>query len=307
METISNVVNTVSQTATKAIWGEQNETAGNEPVSGVQGKGTATDPFDKGNSEDPTDPTTRNETAGQEPVSGLRGKGTATEPFDQGNLADSTNTATLPIREKSSTETSDVASSLAVRPDENNTAGLAGTANLSDTLSKTTGTDLKTDTVSGSKNEPGLAGFTNDRIIDPEDKSQLPTIVSNVTSSTPADSQSAGITGTENLSDTLAKTNPPVSSPVTSPKSTPALGQEGVDPLGSAKGTGVLHTKSSGTADGGDFDATKPGAGKEAERLMESKGESSAPTDKTETSPSGDKEKVSKMEKLKEKLHIKKH
>jgi len=56
METITNVVNSVSQTATKAIWGEQNnettgnETAGNEPVSGVQGKGTATEPYDQGNS-----------------------------------------------------------------------------------------------------------------------------------------------------------------------------------------------------------------------------------------------------------------
>lgn len=49
METITNVVNTVSTTATKAIWGEQNETAGNEPVSGVQGKGTATEPYDQGN------------------------------------------------------------------------------------------------------------------------------------------------------------------------------------------------------------------------------------------------------------------
>ncbi|KAL1592625.1 hypothetical protein SLS60_011041 [Paraconiothyrium brasiliense] len=339
METISNVVNSVSQTATKAIWGEQqnNETAGNEPVSGVQGKGTATEPYDKGNSEDPTDPATRNETAGEEPVSGLQGKGTATDPFDQGNSADATNTATLPIREKSSsTDTSGVDSSLAVRPDENNTAGLAGTANLSDTLSKT-GTNLKTDTVSGGKNEPGLAGFSNDPVIDPKDTSQLPAVVSNATTdntltSTPADSQSAGMTGTQNLSDTLAKTNPPVSSPITSPKITSTTGQEGGDLLGSAKGTGEQHVKSTGTAaDGGDFDATKPGAGKEADRtseqkrsrgdsiravleradmvtgLMESKGESAATADKTETSPSGEKEKVSKMEKLKEKLHIKKH
>ena len=52
METISNVVNT----ATKAIWGEQatntttaNETGGNEPVSGLQGKGTVDEPYDQGN------------------------------------------------------------------------------------------------------------------------------------------------------------------------------------------------------------------------------------------------------------------
>lgn len=34
---------------------------------------------------DPTASATQNETAGKEPVSGLEGKGTATEPFDLGN------------------------------------------------------------------------------------------------------------------------------------------------------------------------------------------------------------------------------
>jgi hypothetical protein len=52
METVNNVVNAAS----KAIWGEQNpqtttgnETAGQEPVSGMQGKGNADSPFDQGN------------------------------------------------------------------------------------------------------------------------------------------------------------------------------------------------------------------------------------------------------------------
>jgi hypothetical protein len=56
METITNAVSAVSATATKAIWGEQpsnetggNETGGNEPASGVQGKGTPTEPYDGGN------------------------------------------------------------------------------------------------------------------------------------------------------------------------------------------------------------------------------------------------------------------
>ncbi|KFH44185.1 hypothetical protein ACRE_050410 [Hapsidospora chrysogenum ATCC 11550] len=44
-------------------------------------------------------------------------------------------------------------------------------------------------------------------------------------------------------------------------------------PMGSATGTGQQHVKSTGVAaDGGDFDATKPGAGKEAERILEEKG-----------------------------------
>lgn len=56
METITNVASNVVTTASKAIWGEQkpaaamdNETAGQEPVNGVQGKGTPEEPFDQGN------------------------------------------------------------------------------------------------------------------------------------------------------------------------------------------------------------------------------------------------------------------
>lgn len=55
METINNVV----QKATTAIWGEDDtshqlqsvETHGDEPMSGVQGKGAVNDPFDAGNRE----------------------------------------------------------------------------------------------------------------------------------------------------------------------------------------------------------------------------------------------------------------
>lgn len=49
METISNV----AAAASKVIFGESktdNETAGQEPVSGEQGRGTPNEPFDKGNS-----------------------------------------------------------------------------------------------------------------------------------------------------------------------------------------------------------------------------------------------------------------
>ena len=90
METISNVVSTAS----KVIWGEQNtttanETAGTEPASGLQGKGTVDEPYDQGNSSKAISgqqiTATGNETAGAEPVSGLKGKGTVEEPFDQGN------------------------------------------------------------------------------------------------------------------------------------------------------------------------------------------------------------------------------
>lgn len=53
---IMQTVNQVIDSASKAIWGDkisqqQQEQHGSEPVSGVTGKGTATDPYDAGNRE----------------------------------------------------------------------------------------------------------------------------------------------------------------------------------------------------------------------------------------------------------------
>jgi hypothetical protein len=241
----------------------------------------------------------------------------------------------LPIREKtSSTDITDSTPTLATRPDETNTAGLAGTENLSETLAKThlskTDTDLKPSVVSAAKAEPPLAGFSASRSIDPADKSQLPAEVSNattgdsLTSSTPATSQSAGPTGTLNLSDTLAKTNPPTLSPTTSPKASPAadIGNASQDMLGTTKGTGehTISPVSSGTVPAGITESSRTSNSKSTTRsrgdslravleradmvtgIMESKGVEDK--EKKEESPSGEKEKVSKMEKLKEKLHI---
>jgi len=82
METISNV----AAAASKAIWGEQtatqqNETAGQEPISGQQGKGTANEPFDQGNTDLSTQ---KSESASQEPISGHLAKTPTAEPFGQG-------------------------------------------------------------------------------------------------------------------------------------------------------------------------------------------------------------------------------
>ena len=61
METITNLASNAASTASKLIYGDQtktdetvdqtknNETAGKEPISGEQGMGTATHPFDQGN------------------------------------------------------------------------------------------------------------------------------------------------------------------------------------------------------------------------------------------------------------------
>ncbi|KAG5925912.1 hypothetical protein E4U42_003819 [Claviceps africana] len=85
------------------------------------------------------------------------------------------------------------------------------------------------------------------------------------------------------------------------------------------KGTGDLYVKTSGlAADGGNFDVTKPGAGKEADRLMEEKGlhretANSSKAPKSDAAPSsaannGQKahEKPSIKDRVKDKLHINK-
>ncbi|KAE9961373.1 hypothetical protein EG328_003470 [Venturia inaequalis] len=95
-----------------------------------------------------------------------------------------------------------------------------------------------------------------------------------------------------------------------------SVSHEGGGQHGRAEGTGEQWVKSTGlAAEGGDFDATKPGAGKEANRILEEKGikkddhgkmatdDGSSP-DLGSGSDDTPGKKESKMAKLKEKLHI---
>ncbi|KAI9703128.1 MAG: hypothetical protein M1836_007693 [Candelina mexicana] len=91
-------------------------------------------------------------------------------------------------------------------------------------------------------------------------------------------------------------------------------GQAGGDPHGENKenkGTGEQWVKTSGLAsDGGDFDAAKPGAGKEADRLLEKKGvhrdPGSGKADPEGSKPmaGGEEAKPSMGDKIKAKLHM---
>jgi len=77
METISNIASNATTTVSTLIYGEQNnETAGKEPVSGHQGQGTATDPYDHGNLPTPMQPSFQDKS----PVSGPS-KATAENDF----------------------------------------------------------------------------------------------------------------------------------------------------------------------------------------------------------------------------------
>ncbi|POR37167.1 Uncharacterized protein TPAR_02623 [Tolypocladium paradoxum] len=80
-----------------------------------------------------------------------------------------------------------------------------------------------------------------------------------------------------------------------------------------SEGTGEQYVKTTGfAADGGDFDAAKPGAGREADRLLEQKGahheggpnkDAHKDTHKDTSSSSGGKDKPSLGERIKNKLH----
>jgi len=90
------------------------------------------------------------------------------------------------------------------------------------------------------------------------------------------------------------------------PDQSESAGQEGGGEHGKEKGTGEKYVRSTGlAADGGDFDATRPGAGREATRLMEEKGlhKSKDGGDDPDAGKPPPPE-PSKMEKLKDKLHI---
>jgi len=90
-----------------------------------------------------------------------------------------------------------------------------------------------------------------------------------------------------------------------------SVAHEGGAPHGSSKGTGQEVVKASGVAaEGGDFDASKPGAGSEATRLLEEKGihktvGNQGPPEVGADTSTDSGAKVSKMEKIKEKLHLK--
>ncbi|KAF2122939.1 hypothetical protein BDV96DRAFT_11820 [Lophiotrema nucula] len=258
MESITNAASSVATTVSKTIWGEQN----------------------------PQNPTPGNETAGQEPISGLEGKGTATEPFDQGNAETATSSSVPKLTSDNPTSSSNLTSS-------------------TPTTNESPITERKDamDSISPNTNNASNAGATDP--LQTTDKTGASGALSNPTKGSdviPTESQHPGAA--------------PTSGGITHQK------QQGADRPGKEHGTGEEWVKTSGlAADGGDFDATKPGAGKEATRLFEDKGlTKSVPGEEPKSTGkgsfdapshssdvSGEKEKVPLKEKVKQKLHIGSH
>lgn len=279
METITNVASTITTTASKAIWGDQpanqttqgNETAGKEPISGQQGKGTADDPYDQGNVATP---------GVADENKGTIGNYRATET----TLTDNTVKADIPKSLEHTTPPTPLA-------DDNKTG-----VTLKPEPGEKTGVTLKTD----ASTDPTSSTDLTDKK-DPNDK----TLEELTKNKDPNDHSGEPMKMHDGTPGEVAATQ---EERRTSKVGNPGGQEHGKEP----KGTGEQYVKSTGlAADGGNFDATKPGAGKEADRLLEEKGVKKADASANDTTTkttshdsSEDKEKVRTIDKIKNKLHI---
>jgi len=275
METVNNL----ASSASKAIWGTSN--------AEINQNG--------------------NDTTGREPIAGETGDVKAGEPYDKGNL-DSTNTERTtasttsdtidkgPIRSEHDTDKTGVTS---------HHNPVSATASDKPTSSTATPADPSSATQNTQKQqgadrphaEPGSE--EHDRIKETKQEAEE---AAKVDTSGP---------GPKSLEERARESGGDISG-----GNKESSGEDGPQKESHGEGTGEKYVKSSGVkADGGDFDAGNPGAGKEADRLLEQKGihhtvgkpEPTPSEDKT-GSPSGSgkegKEgKVSLKDKIKAKLH----
>ncbi|TGO57951.1 hypothetical protein BCON_0060g00250 [Botryotinia convoluta] len=319
METVNNI----AAAASKVIWGEPQETT------------------------DAANATVVPETKGTEPISGELGDTKKGEPYDLGNADSTTTQNTLSSLTDSTTSTftpTDTTTlsppGLAAKPLDSSSISTSPTPDsISRTLAEThiaplSSTDSSNPSTTSSSfkptsEKPLISEHINPNLPEtstPGEKS-LPTSVptTDIPSSTTSTSNKAIDPSTPNLAplSSLATETPnPTGKPIEKPSST--ANAQGVptdlQPLGSksesekqdTQGTGEKHIKSSGlVAEGGGFDATRPGAGREADRLLGREGsavggsEGKGETGSEEEHGEGKKEgKLTHLkEKIKEKLH----
>ncbi|KAI0123819.1 hypothetical protein BJ170DRAFT_96712 [Xylariales sp. AK1849] len=283
METINNL----AASASKAVWGESNTTA---PTTSAQ--------------------------SGEEPISGQKGNTAKGEPFDKGN-----------IEEPQTSTTTEPQTSTSAGPHTTTSGGTSQTKEGAPEFAKTTGTAAESSTVPDNKatnlkakDTPADTTKGQNDVRDPEDPQthpkNNPTDVDD-TGDGPNKAQNVDAPGPKPL-DEVAKIHggdaghsETVAGDDTTSKAKGKDEEDPNDPHAASKGegTGEQYVKSTGVkADGGDFDATKPGAGREADRLLEEKGihkDTAGPPGASDTSvdKGGEKEKKSIGTKIKEKLH----
>ncbi|CAG8981170.1 hypothetical protein HYALB_00013582 [Hymenoscyphus albidus] len=284
-----DTVNNIASAASRAIWGE-----GQDP--------------------DNLNTTTTTRPSGQEPVAGELGDVKHGEPYDKGNMGNTP--ATQPMRPKHETDKAGVtsahqptsATSTTKPTSSNDTAGTGPTPSVSAAPAPTHDTSAShpSNIEQGSLNpKDTLSSTQKDAIKDT--KRDIETSAKHTGGAPEYHTGNGKYTEEEGT---------PGGMPDTIKKSLKAHESQG-------EGTGEKYVKSSGmNAEGGDFDAANPGAGREADRLLAEKGVHHEPAVKKttensqtlkdthtskESSGSGEKGKVSLGEKIKDKLHIHKH
>ncbi|KAK7963712.1 hypothetical protein PG996_008599 [Apiospora saccharicola] len=274
-------VNSMAAAAAKAVWGESdttatanNETHGQEPISGAQGNVSKGEPFDKGN----MDPQPSAASVNTHEAS-------TTTPSTSTMPSTSTHQPTSTLNEHASTTTPTTSSTTTVPHHETaQFAKTTGTAAGSDEAPATERSELK------AKDTPADSTKAQNDTRDPSDPKTNPK-----NAPTDVDNTGEGINAGQDLDkipapkplDELARErggdagkvgDGATSSSVDKTETAGEKKDEAEDPndphaKSAGEGTGEKYVKTTGLqADGGDFDATKPGAGREADRLLEQKG-----------------------------------
>ncbi|KAF2103489.1 hypothetical protein NA57DRAFT_53008 [Rhizodiscina lignyota] len=280
MESITNVASNAANTASKLIWGEGKTESGQEPVSGQQGPGSKTEPFDQGNKEGEVPTSSEGQTATSTAAVGDSG---SANPGTGNDVTESQEPVNTSSEGQTATSTAAVG-----EPGSGDPSTGADVTESQKPVQKQQGADKPTDEPTGAQ-EDAVKEKKDDaekamEHRDPNDHSGEPMQMHD---------------GSEKKEEE---------------ESGDAAGQPDEE-KSKEEGTGEQYVKSSGmAAEGGDFDATKPGAGSEANRLLEEHGVhkdagNQGPPQQAESSGGVDdsKAKPKMLEKVKEKLHIGKH
>ncbi|KAK6952961.1 hypothetical protein Daesc_005258 [Daldinia eschscholtzii] len=265
METINNV----ASAAVKAVWGE-NKQNGPEPISGQTGDTSKGEPYDAGNIEDPSVQAAKlNETNSSETNGHTNGHSNSHTNGETNGVVSSTEHT----KDAEFAKETGVAAEAKDTPDNPSTE-LKSKSAPSDTTKAQNDVRSPEDPKTNPKSAPT---DVNDAGDGPNEAQKLdgpgPKPLDEVAREHGGD---AGKMDQKDESKPLPGQDAPAGSASASKSSGSGSAgeeQDGPNAKSTGEGTGEKYVKSSGLqADGGDFDATKPGAGREADRLLEEKG-----------------------------------
>jgi len=294
METVSNL----TSAASRAIWGEtstQPTESGQEPVSGQKGDVGKGEPYDAGNLGESTQPEpTSTKSADTEPRSTATDTVTTDAP---GNTA-----STGPIRSEHETDKTGVTS--AHQPSSGFSSDKPTSSN--DNSGPGAAPSVGADPASGAQTESKHQGTEQPHAEPDHEENQA--IKETKAEAEEAQKVDTSGPGPQSLEEKARNGGGAAGA------SSSGGDDDGPQKESHGEGTGEQYVKSSGMkADGGDFDAANPGAGREADRLLETKGihhtlpgedapQGAEETGTEKTEKSG---KLSLGEKIKAKLHKK--